>query len=109
MKKFFEKYSYIGCLLPFIIGGLFPIVMMFIGIWKACNGNIGYFIINILAIPFVVIGGINICRGFFAVLEEDEQKFDYKKNWKLGIYLLITITGYFAIALAIVQIVKWNR
>ena len=109
MKKFFEKYSYIGCLLPFIIGGLFPIVMMFIGIWKACNGNIGYFILNILAIPFTIIGAINIFRGFCSVLEEDGEKFDYNKNWKLAIYLLITIGGYIALFLAIAQLIKWNR
>jgi hypothetical protein len=109
MKKFFDKLSTLGCMLPFIIGGLFPIVMMFIGIWKACNGNMRMFIINLLSLPFAIIGGVNLVRGFCAVLEEDEQKFDYKKNWKLSIYLLITMAGYFAIALAIVQYVKWNR
>lgn len=103
MKKFFEKLSDIGCLLPFIIGGLFPIVMMFIGIWKACNGNIGYFIINLIAIPFILIGVINIFRGFAAVLEKDEQNLEFKKYWHFAIYFIITIAGYFAVFLAIAQ------
>ena len=106
MKKFFEKYSYIGCLLPFIIGGLFPIVMMFIGLWKACNSNIGYFILNILMIPFIVIGAINIVRGFLAILEKDEQKFKFKKYWHFVIYYLITIAGYFALFCAIALWIK---
>ena len=83
--------------------------MMFIGIWKACNGNIGNFIINVLAIPFIIIGLINIIRGFCAVLEKDEQNFEFKKHWHFVIYFIITVAGYFAIALAIVQFVKWNR
>lgn len=106
MKKFFEKYSYIGCFLPFIIGGLFPIVMMFIKIWEVCNGNIGYFIMNVLAIPFIIIGAINIFRGFGAVLEKDEQNFGFKKYWHFVIYFIITIAGYFAIFLAIAQWIK---
>lgn len=103
MKKFFEKYSYIGCLLPFIIGGLFPIVMMFIGIWKACNGNIGMFIINSLAVPLLIIGIINIFRGFAAVLDKDADNFEPKKYWQFAVYFIITIAGYFAVALAIAQ------
>lgn len=101
MKKFFEKYSYIGCCLPFIIGGIFPIIMMFIKLWEICNGHIGYFILNILMIPFIFLGGINIFRGFFEVLEKDGEKIDYKKNWKVSVYLLITIAGYAAFFSAI--------
>lgn len=105
MKKLFEKYSYIGCLLPFVIGGLFPIVMMFIGIWKACNGNIGYFIINILAIPFALLGLINIIRGFCSVvLDNDSVKF--QKYWQFVLYLIANILGYIAIGLVIVQWLK---
>jgi hypothetical protein len=107
MKKFFEKYSYIGCLLPFIIGGLFPVVMMFVGIWKACNGNIGYFIINILSIPFALLGLINIIRGFCSVvLDNDSEKF--QKYWQFALYLIANIIGYIAIGLAIVQWLKFQ-
>lgn len=103
MKKFFEKYSHIGCLLPFIIGGLFPIVGMLVMIWKFCHGNIGYFLINALAVPFIFIGGINIIRGFCAVLEKDQTNFGFKKYWHFAIYFIITIIGYIAVGLAIAQ------
>ena len=103
MKKFFEKLSDIGCILPFIICGLFPIIGIFIGIWMVCDGNIGYFIINSLAVPFIFIGGINIIRGFCTVLEKDQQNFEFKKYWQFTIYLIITIIGYIAVGLAIAQ------
>ena len=106
MKKFFDKLSTLGCMIPFIIGALFPIVMMFIGIWKACNGNIGYFIINIIAIPFVIVGGINFFKGFCAMLEKGEEYCE--KYWQFVIYLIINTAGYAAVALAIMQFVKWN-
>ena len=106
MKKLFDKLSNIGCLLPFIIGGLLPIVMMCVWLWKACNGNIGYFILNILMAPLILIGGINVIRGFCAVLEKDGDKFEYEKGWKISLYMLITIASYFALAMAIVQ---WDK
>lgn len=109
MKKFFEKYSYIGCFIPFIFGALFPIVMMFKGIWDAGNDNVGYFILNILVIPFLIIGIVNIFRGFCAVLEKDEQNFAFKKYWHFVVYFVITAAGYFAIVLALVQYIKLNR
>jgi hypothetical protein len=108
MKKFFEKYCYIGCLLPLIIGGLFPIVMMFVGLWKLCNGHIGYFIINVLAIPFGILGFANIARGFFRVMEDDETNLCIDKLWKYILYFIANIVGYLAIALAIVQFVKFQ-
>ena len=103
MKKLFDKLSNIGCLLPFIIGGLFPIVGMLVMIWKFCNGNIWYFLINTLAVPFIFIGGINIIRGFGAVLEKDQENFEFKKYWHFAIYFIITIIGYVAVGLAIAQ------
>jgi hypothetical protein len=103
MKKFFEKYSHMGCLLPFIMGGLFPIVGMFIGIWKLCDGNVGYFIINSLFVPFIFIGLINIIRSFCALIEKDQTNFDFKKYWHFAIYLIISIAGYIAVALTIAQ------
>ena len=106
MKKFFEKYSYIGCLSPFIFGALFPIVMMFIGIWKACHGNVIMFIINVLAIPFAILGGVNIVRGFFRVLELDEDKFN--KYWQFVLYFIANIAGYVAIFLSIIQWIKFQ-
>lgn len=105
MKKFFEKFSYIGCFLPFIIGGLFPIVMMFIRIWKFSYGNIGLFLLNLILIPLAVIGGINIFRGIGAVLDMDEEKFGHKvKNgWRFNLYVAIHIGGYFALLYMIIK------
>jgi hypothetical protein len=105
MKKFFENFSHIGCLLPFILGGLLPIAGILIVAWKLCNGNIWRFIINILAIPFIFIGAINIFRGFFAILDKDAQNFEFKKYWHFAIYFIITIAGYVAIFLAIAKFI----
>ena len=108
MKKFFEKYSHLGCLIPFIIGGLFPIVGMFIGIWKFSEGNIELFILNLILIPFALIGAINIFRGFGAVVEKDEAKFGHKiktNSWKFYLYMLITYGGYFALFYMIIKYV----
>ena len=107
MKKFFDKLSTWGCMLPFIIGGLFPIVMMFIGIWKACNGNVGTFILNVLSLPFALLGAINIIRGFCdVVLDKDSKHFD--KYWQFALYLIANIIGYTAICLIIVQYLKFQ-
>ena len=103
MKKFFKKLSDIGCLFPFIIGGLFPVVGIFVGIWKFCGGDIKLFIINATAVPFVFIGLLNIIRGACAVLAKDQANFDFKKYWHFAIYVIITIAGYVAVALAIAQ------
>ena len=107
MKKFFDKLSNFGCMLPFIIGLLFPVVMAFVGLWKLCNGHLGYFMLNIIMIPFIILGGINIIRGIFAVIEEDGQKFDWKKDWKFSLYIIITFVGYFALFLAVALLPKW--
>ena len=107
MKKFIEKYSYIGCLIPLIIVALFPIVMMFVGIWKACNGNIGMFILNVLSIPFALLGLTNIIRGFCSiVIDNDSKKFE--KYWQFTLYFIANIIGYLAIVLAIVQWLKFR-
>ena len=107
MKKFFDKLSTYGCLLPFILGGLIPIVMMFIGIWKACNGNIGMFVLNVLAMPFALLGAINIVRGFCnVVMDKDSENFE--KYWTYTLYFIANIIGYAAIALAMVQWIKFQ-
>ena len=108
LKGLFKKRSYIGCLLPFIVGALYPIGMGCIKIWNACNENIGAFILQILTLPFLIIGVINIFRGFCAVLEKDEKTFELKRAWHFALYLIIMIAGYLAVALAIVQFVLWN-
>lgn len=96
MKKFFEKYSYVGCLLPFIIGGSIPIVILFIRLWDFSNNNIWEFIFNLLLIPFGFIGGINAFRGIFAVMGKDVDNFNIRHGWGFYVYLIITTIGYLA-------------
>lgn len=106
MKKFLDKLSTFGCMLPLIISCLVPVALIFIGIWKASNSNIKSFIFNLLAIPFVLIGVINIFRGFGAVLEKDEETLEFKKYWQYVIYFIVTIAGYVALFLGIAQWIK---
>ena len=105
IKDFFDNLSIVGCLLPFIIGGIFPIVMMFIKLWEFSNGNISLFILNLILIPLAVIGGINVFRGVGAVMERDEEKFGHliNNNWKTGLYFIIHLGGYFALAYMIAK------
>lgn len=103
MKKLFEKLSSVGCLLPLIICAVLPVVTVCVRLWEKCNGNIGCFLINLLILPFVVIGVINIGRGFFAVIEKDGVRFYGEKEWKVGLYLVITMAGYAAVFYAITQ------
>ena len=103
VKEIVSNHSYIGCLLPLIIGALAPIVLMFIGIWNACGGDVGFFIINIVALPFAIIGAFNVFRGFCAIVEKDEENLGFNKSWHFVVYLLITIAGYCAVAFACAQ------
>ena len=50
------------------------------------------------------MGVIQVVRGFAAVIEKDEDKFNDKKNGDTlyGLYFIATIMGYAAVALAIV-------
>lgn len=64
--------------------------------------------INILAIPFAILGIINMTRGFFKVMEDDEINLGIKKLWQFALYFSLNLVGYFAIALAIVQMVKFS-
>ena len=106
-KKIWDNSILVLLLSPLIIGGLFPIVLMFISIWKICNGNIVMFIINVLSIPFVILGITNIVRGFCSVvIDIDSEKF--KKYWKFALYFFANIIGYTAVFLAIVQWIKFN-
>ena len=64
-------------------------------------------IINILAIPFAILGFINISRGFCSVvMENDAGKFE--KYWQFTLYVVANIIGYMALALIIVQWIKFQ-
>ena len=109
MKKFFDNLPIVGCLLPFIIGGLVSIVMMFTKLWGFSNGNVGLFILNLILIPLAIIGGINVFRGIGAVMEKDEEQFGHiiSEGWRFYLYILIHFGGYFALIYVLVySIVK---
>lgn len=65
----------------------------------------GSLIIGIILTPFVIIGGVNVFRGFCAVLEKDDAKYGHilNKNWKFIIYLLLHIGGYLALLYLILR------
>lgn len=57
----------------------------------------------LLMIPLAIIGAINVFRGFCAVLEKDDEKYDFKKDWQVGIYFLLHIGGYLALFYSIIR------
>lgn len=58
----------------------------------------------IILTPLAIIGGINVFRGFCAVLEKADQKYSFRKNWQVSIYLLIHIGGYLALFYVIAKL-----
>lgn len=102
MKKVVDKLSSIGCMLPFILGGLVPIVMMFIGIWKVCNGNVLAFILHVIAIPFALLGFVNIIRGFCSVVIETDME-RLGKDWHGVLYFIANVIGYGILIFIIIQ------
>lgn len=101
MKKVFSSivfYGFLSLVLLLSLAALFQEVFDMI-----LKIGCGSFIIGILLAPFVVVGVINIVRGFFAVIEKDGEKFYGKKDWKAGVYLLITIAGYAAVFYVVAQ------
>ena len=97
MKKFFSKILFCAIVSVVI---LVPLAIAFQDVYdvilKIGGGSI---VVGIVLIPFVIIGCINIFRGFGAVLEMDEAKFGkrIKKNWQFAVYLLFYIGGYLAL------------
>lgn len=107
MSKFSDRLSTLGCMLPIVLGGLIPIVMVFVGLWKFSEGNVGLFILNLIAIPLATLGFTNMVRGFFKVMEDDEINLGFNKSWQYTLYFIANIAGYIAIGLAII-IVKFQ-
>lgn len=63
-------------------------------------------IVNILAIPFALLGLITIIRGCWSVIENDSHLFE--KQWKFNLYAIANYLGILALVLAIVQWVKFQ-
>ena len=107
-KNIFDKLSTLGCMIPVILGGLIPIALMFVGVWKLAEGNIGLFFLNLLLLPLALVGVINVFRGICAVLEKDQEKFgrNVKNNWKFYLYIVIHFGGYFALAYVLAKYIN---
>lgn len=104
VKKFFKEHFWWLTLIPIalfvlVITGVYVYTILAgtVDIWEASNENIGVFILNIVSIPFAILGGINLFRGGWTVLEHDVEKLGIHKYWQGVIYFLITLAGYFAI------------
>lgn len=91
----FTNVWIIAFLVIILVVSLYPIIMLFIGLWGKCNGHLGYFLLNLIVIPFIFFGGTNFVRGACAVVEKDEKHFD--TYWKFVVYLIGTIIGYIAL------------
>ena len=103
MKSFFSNIIFyviltIVVLVPLAIAfhDIFDIIL------KIGSGSI---IAGMLLLPFAIIGGINVFRGFGAVLGMDESKYGHliKKNWQLAIYFILYIGGYLALFYVIIK------
>lgn len=112
MDKLKEK---IGSAMVYLIGALCAIAFVVVGVLNCLDivlkiltiAGWGSWQRGIVAAPFFVVGAIQIIRGFVAVFTKDaeqlERKYSRKKNGHLllGLYLVVTMAGYFAVAAAI--------
>ncbi len=53
-------------------------------------------LIDICLFPFVAIGFVQFWRGFWAVIQQDEDKMIFQKYWHFVIYFIINIASYVA-------------
>lgn len=97
MKKFFSNIWF------YVISAIVILIPLSLALWeiwgvvRAVGG--GSIVKGIILTPFAVLGGINVFRGFGAVVEMDGEKFGArtKNDWKFTLYWGITILSYFAL------------
>ena len=65
----------------------------------------GSIIKGILVFPFVIGGLILFLRGAASNIEEIGQKFTFRKDWQVGLFLLIIILSYMAFVYAITRLI----
>lgn len=104
MKKFFKEYSWLLYLIPIalfvlVVIGVYVggIVDFFRAVWEFSNESIGMTVLNVLLIPFAILGGVNLFRGFFTILETDTEKLGIQKYWQFVVYFVMNVVGYFAL------------
>jgi hypothetical protein len=86
-------------LIPLVLIGLlwvgFGVYQFFSDAMGIFDGGVG--ILNFLSIPFSILGGINLLRGYGAVLESDAARFGFSKDWHAAIHLFVSIAGHIAL------------
>lgn len=100
----FTNVWIIAFLVIILLVSLYPIVMLCLGLWEKCNGHLGYFLLNLIVIPFIFFGGANFVRGAFKVIENDTKHFE--TYWKFVVYLIGTFLGYVALFYAMQYILN---
>ena len=104
MKKFFKEHGWWLSLIPIaliilLIIGVYVggIIDFFRKVWEFSNKSIGMTILNVLLIPFAILGGVNLFRGFFTILETDAENLEIQKYWQFVVYFVMNVVGYFAL------------
>lgn len=64
----------------------------------------GSLIKGILVMPFVISGLVLFLRGAASNIEEIGQKFTFRKDWQIGLFLLVIILSYMALVYAITRL-----
>ena len=100
-----KKFSKVIFLALLAIAILIPLAIAFQDVYGVIlNIGKGSFVVGLLLLPFVIIGTINVFRGFGAVIEMDEAKFGRLfKGWKFYVYLFFYIGGYLALYYVLVH------
>lgn len=113
MRNFFKKvFNKLGWIFLCLFVASFALLSI-----AVTAGSIGTMVVKVFTIagggswvrgliltPFFIIGVVQIVRGFAAVIEKTEDKFNEKKNGAtlFGLYFISTIIGYVAVVLSIV-------
>ena len=108
MKRFFENLTAILIVVAVAVGLIALLWFTSGGFRSMCidiGGGSG--IMGILVLPFALIGGIDIVRGFFLVSQEDGDKFHGDKNsGKLYACIVLRFLGYLGIFFAFANVIN---
>lgn len=113
MRNFFKKvFNKLGWVFLSLFVAFFVLLSIAVTVGSGATMVVRVFTIagggswvrGLILTPFFIMGVIQVVRGFAAVIEKDEDKFNDKKNGDTlyGLYFIATIMGYAAVALAIV-------
>ena len=103
MKKFMKNiFFYVAVALVALL--ILALVFQdFYGIFLTIGG--GSIIAGMVLTPFVIIGCVNVFRGFGAVLEMDEAKYKRKlEKWQYNLYVFLYVGGYLALFYVMIRV-----